>query len=995
MITPFSVLQAVIAGFSLTNCVIVIILIWARKSFKPLWPLAVMSFTLIIFSLSKMYLNSTQTALEALKYYRIMSVSLPLIFPMILLLYKMILLQKMGWIEYIIIALYAIYSIGNVITPLTLDYASIGEMIPMNLGWFGTIYSAIGWQTSKIFPISRLIHIGIIFYCLYLAWIGWKRNVLYAGIMMILPVIIICSFFYNFSITTKIVHAPSFAEFIGFFITLCFGVLIFLRERKLLEEKIEQDKIISSAYKKIEAINEQLTETNKDLKTEIATRMNIEESLRTSQERYMNITNNIPGFIYQFYQMKTGEQGLSYVDKRSFEMFGIEVEPLDTWFERFSSCFSPEDRNALINSISTKTSKADSWSFEGYFNKPTGGKIYIKAFSQPVKFEDKSVWNGLVLDNTEYKLAEEKLRKSEELFSTIFLKSPMSMAILNLKTHHFIEVNKAWCDLTGYSKEECLSKLSAELGLWTNMEQQQEYVKILLKNSRVDGFEFKSRKKSGELLDMLMFSEMINLDGEICVLSIGQDITARKKTENALYESEERYKLLFELSPDSIMVHCKNKFLMANKSALNLLKVDSFETLSKINYLDIVHPDFRDYVIQRTNSTSEVNESIPLQYRKLICLDGSIIDTEVTSVSCILNGEKVFQVFIRDISERKSAELALKANEEKFRALFNGAADAFFLHHKDGRIIDVNRVACESLGYTHNELLNLNILDIECLLDEAQLIDLCDRVEKNHYVLTEGLQKKKTGETFPVDVQIIPFVINDSKCIFASARDITTRKIGEEALKKSLIEKETLLRELYHRTKNNMQVISSLLQLQSGSVTDEGLLRILTETSSRIKTMALVHQKLYQSNDLSYIDLREYTTDLVFLLFKLFTVKPDKIKIDFDLTELKILIDYAVPIGLVINEIVSNVFKYAFPGDIKGKFSIKMFRDEKNSIEMIFEDNGVGLPVDLDHKNPGTLGLQLIHSLVEDQLGGSIEIVNSNGVKISILFADDLYEKRV
>ena len=195
--------------------------------------------------------------------------------------------------------------------------------------------------------------------------------------------------------------------------------------------------------------------------------------------------------------------------------------------------------------------------------------------------------------------------------------------------------------------------------------------------------------------------------------------------------------------------------------------------------------------------------------------------------------------------------------------------------------------------------------------------------------------------------------------------------------------------------KNNMQIICSLLQLQSSSLSNPNLVKILDETSNRIKTMALVHQKLYQSKDLSYIDLREYTIDLVYLLVKLFSVKTDRIEIKMDFDDIYILIDYGVTIGLIINEIVSNVFKYAFPKNKKGHFYIKMTRGSDNYITMIFEDNGVGLPQNLDMENPPTLGLQLIQSLVTDQLNGKLDIDRTSGLKYSITFTDNLYEKRV
>lgn len=220
-------------------------------------------------------------------------------------------------------------------------------------------------------------------------------------------------------------------------------------------------------------------------------------------------------------------------------------------------------------------------------------------------------------------------------------------------------------------------------------------------------------------------------------------------------------------------------------------------------------------------------------------------------------------------------------------------------------------------------------------------------------------------------------------------------RTSQEQLKNSLREKETLIRELYHRTKNNMQIIISMMNLEASMSDNEELNSVLNETSNRIVTMALVHQKLYQAQDLSSINFREYITELTGMLSSIYNVNNGKIKMDLDLEDQFLLIDYAIPCGLIINEIISNTFKYAFPGSRQGSLKIRMSRDQNRRILLQFKDDGVGLPDDFDINNTNTLGMQLLTSLVNHQLNGELKIKNENGVSINISFNDDQYKERV
>lgn len=222
------------------------------------------------------------------------------------------------------------------------------------------------------------------------------------------------------------------------------------------------------------------------------------------------------------------------------------------------------------------------------------------------------------------------------------------------------------------------------------------------------------------------------------------------------------------------------------------------------------------------------------------------------------------------------------------------------------------------------------------------------------------------------------------------------KRIKAEAnLQHSLAEKETLLRELYHRTKNNMQVICSMISLMSEGIDNEFVKQTFKNLSNRIKSMALVHQKLYQAENLSQVNLKEYIEDLLDILVKSLNIDIKRIDLKLELQDVFILIDMAIPCGLVLNELITNALKHAFPGNSRGEISIRLFRDKNGFINLFVEDNGIGIPDGVDLRNSPSMGMQNIFTLVEYQLRGEISYSVNNGLKWHIILKEDLYKKRI
>jgi len=346
-----------------------------------------------------------------------------------------------------------------------------------------------------------------------------------------------------------------------------------------------------------------------------------------------------------------------------------------------------------------------------------------------------------------------------------------------------------------------------------------------------------------------------------------------------------------------------------------------------------------------------------------------------------MNDQNIFKEYVERFNENKYDDLK---DELKLKSIIlDNNTDCILVHDLNGNFIYVNETTCNFLGYTKEELMKINLHDLD-VPEFSQLINprIEELMEKKELIFQSAhLRKDKSVVSVEVHARIIEF--KEKKIIFSIARDITKLKTAEYQLKSSLEEKEVLLREIHHRVKNNMQIISSLLNLQSRYLNDKEAVNILKESQNRVKSMSIVHEELYRSVDLSKIDFAEYIRRLLSGLFSSYGVNSEFIKSNIDVENIFLDIDTAVPCGLIINELVSNSLKYAFLYE-KGEISVRFYlKDKKNAL--IVKDNGIGFPKDVDFKNTNTLGLQLVNTLVE-QLCGEIELYGGKGTVFKIIF---------
>jgi PAS domain S-box-containing protein len=339
------------------------------------------------------------------------------------------------------------------------------------------------------------------------------------------------------------------------------------------------------------------------------------------------------------------------------------------------------------------------------------------------------------------------------------------------------------------------------------------------------------------------------------------------------------------------------------------------------------------------------------------------------------NSDPIFCIVATDLTEKKKNE-EIVAAEKLARSILEQAADAIVVCDDNFRIIRASQAAESLVG---KNIFNNHFDDVFSLTDSEmnplplrELITSKDKLQDENVIFTRG----KNKFNLIISIGILTGPSNKTIGYVINLTNITKHIEAEEKLSQSLREKTVLLKEIHHRVKNNLQVISSLLRLQSINVAEGPLLNILNECQNRITSMALIHQKLYESESFARVNISSYLQELVSYLCSTYMFNSKNIKLNIPQKDFAFSIDAAVPVGLIVNEVVSNSFKHAFPQNSKGIVDIDFHSKSDKCFTLKIKDNGKGFPDNYDFFSPETLGLQLVHTLI-DQLNGTIKLVTS------------------
>lgn len=325
------------------------------------------------------------------------------------------------------------------------------------------------------------------------------------------------------------------------------------------------------------------------------------------------------------------------------------------------------------------------------------------------------------------------------------------------------------------------------------------------------------------------------------------------------------------------------------------------------------------------------------------------------------------QKFSQDASESHS----------KYQSLFEMSDDAILVI-EDYTFVDCNQAVVKMLGYkSKEELLNTHPSQLSpeyqpdgkmSYLKAQEMMNLALKNGSNHF---EWIHTRANGENFPVEVWLSKVDFNGRIMINTIWRDLTEKKRAEQMIQKSIEEKEILLKEIHHRVKNNLQIITSLLNLQANAIENEKIKSVLYQSKTRIESMSKIHEMLYGSKNFTSINYQEYLNELLGYLIT--NLKKDaQISIHIDTGNLFLNINTAIPLGLIINEMVTNSIKYAFPDNRPGIIQIRILPVNNKRLKFLYSDNGIGFNANITFENASGLGFQLISSLTE-QLNGKIK----------------------
>ncbi len=492
------------------------------------------------------------------------------------------------------------------------------------------------------------------------------------------------------------------------------------------------------------------------------------------------------------------------------------------------------------------------------------------------------------------------------------------------------------------------------------------------------GRDLVAQRADGRVFPVEIGLEPIDLGVETQVLVSVVEITERKR-------SEDLFRLAVDASPSAmLLVDESGAMTMVNRRAELLFGYQRSELLTRPVEMLVperfraAHPELRQGFLDQPSSR-------PMGVgRNLFGLrsDGTEVPVEIGLNPITTSDSQLTLVSIIDITERKRSE-------ERFELAVEASPSAMLLVDESGAINLVNRQAEELFGYDRGELLGE---PVEMLVPE--------RFRHSHPGLREGFHRspssrpmgagrdlyglRRDGREVPVEIGLTPIATAAGPLVLASIIDITERREAEARLKRSLEEKEVLLQEVHHRVKNNLAAIGSIFYLQSTVTRDDETLRILQDCRDRVRSMALVHERLYRSEDLARVDFADYTRELVRELVSSHRPVSERVALRLDLDEVVLEIDRAIPAGLVLTELVSNAFRHAFPNDRSGSLQVALRRVGEHGFTLEVADDGVGLSEDSGDSR-GSLGLRLAHSLAT-QLEGRFELRRgASGVEASLI----------
>ena len=764
------------------------------------------------------------------------------------------------------------------------------------------------------------------------------------------------------------------------------------------------------------------TEANEKLVHEVTEKKKIENKLQNNVQFLETLLDSIPSPVFQ---RDLNETYVNCNESFARQIMGLPKDKvIGGSFREFqkrvpkelAEIYHKHDRNLIENGGSnyyeTKVVCADGIQRDFLFHKAT----YQDSSGRVAGVV------GVMLDITQRKAAERTFEKSDERYRTATEQTGQLVYDYDIESGR-IDWAGAISQLTGYSPEEFKQ---VDLEGWIkkiHKDDQERAWKAHESCTRTGGRyfeEYRFRKKDGSYFhaeDSSIY--LLDEKGQVHrAVGVIKDITERKLSREILERNEERYRAVAvqtgQIVYDYNLLTGKIEWAGAVKE-LTQYSPEEFQNFNRKAWEVHIHTDDRKGIIEKLDKYRKSGERFVTEYR-FRRKDGSYMYVEDSGV--FLKDEKGHSYrdigVMKDITGIKLASEKLKQSEERYRSFMKNFRGIAFQEYLDFTPIMVDGSVEEITGYRGEDFISgkINWHDIVFSEDRKKLINNSEKLINCPllHIEHEYRIKHRDGKIKWVReiIQNVPDLTGKKRILQGAVYDINGEKEAEESLRKV---EEIRKKEIHHRIKNNLQVISSLLELQAEKFTEQEVRDAFRESQNRVATMAIIHEELYRSRNNETLDFSEYLQKLTADLLRSYTIRKGEIRMQLDIEEIFLGMDTAVPLGIIINELVSNSLKHAFPLGRKGEIRIKLSRTQENGenksisnstnnigakssvdkssqYSLVVSDNGLGFPENLDFRNTGSLGLQLVNILVE-QLEGTIELQKGAETTFKILFKEN------
>ncbi|HME44002.1 MAG TPA: PAS domain S-box protein [Syntrophorhabdales bacterium] len=671
-----------------------------------------------------------------------------------------------------------------------------------------------------------------------------------------------------------------------------------------------------------------------------------------------------------------------YLNQRCGQLFGYD-NPEELLGKSVKLNLHAEDAERLIGE-QQPSAPVSRLEFKGI--RRDGSSLHGEAFVKMIRYEGSERTWVRFADISAGKREADEQKKTEAQFQWAFEMATVPLLLLD-EAMNILDLNRASENLLDIRKDEVKDKKNlTEFLAAEDAETVRREVSEVENGSAGPLPGHRLIRKDGVVKNIYIgVSPMLNKGGRIMALME----RAQTSQGEVLQKGDNGYSAIFEKIGTPAFVAGQDSIVsLANEEFEKLCACSRQELEGKKSWHEfIVKEDLPAVEEYLRMLLSDPDQAARRHDFKVLSSDGAIKEMRLTATP-IPGSDKIVFCLV-DMRERKWAEQAWLESEKKYRHVVDTVLEGIWVLDADGSTTFVSDRMAQMLKYGPEEMMGKRFflfIGVKNAEKAGQRWERCRQGIKEEY---EAEFMCKDGQPINTRVSSAP-MIDDTGTFHGSmfsVADISHRKEAEEKIKASLQEKEVYLREIHHRVKNNLQVVSSLLYLQSKNVNDPRTLEILLESLERVRTIALIHEQLYKSADLAHVNFRDYLNSLTTNLFQTYGIQGEAVKLKLEINErVSLTPDKAIPCGLIVNELVSNALRHAFVGHGKGTIHVELRQNDDGTTSLIVGDDGIGLPPHVDFRHTSSLGLQLVNTLV-NQLGATVELTLKKGTVFTVIFA--------